>query len=455
MSAAFPNLFSPLKLGGATLKNRIVFGAHTPNLSQEGIPGKRHFGYYRERARGGAAMIVVEPMPAHRTGVLTRGNFLAETDELIPHFRNITDECHSHGTVMCHQIYHVGGHGDQENSWEPYWSPSGVPSMHDPWGSHAMTEAEIDELIAAFIECARRDRDAGFDGVDLFAGYNCAHRPVLVAAHQQARRQVGRQPGEPPALHRADVRGHPHDGGAGLHHRHDGLRRRALSGRAHHRRQAGDHLLARQRGLVDYFSFGTGSYLNQFSKIVPSFHFGMFLGRDDAAALQGGGQARTGDGRSAGQDAGQCRKGAQPRARPTWSPSCAARSPIRISPTRPRRAGPPTSARASPATSCASAGACATTGSPASSIRRPAASTNGAAMPRRRAGSPRASSRRRWRAGRAGGWRGWRPSAATRCVWLKGAASWVASSASRPASPSAARSASSSTGASASSKSCR
>ena len=40
------------------------------------------------------------------------------------------------------------------------------------------------------------------------------------------------------------------------------------------------------RGLVDYFSFGTGSYLNQFSKIVPSFHYGMFLGTDDAAKFK-------------------------------------------------------------------------------------------------------------------------------------------------------------------------
>ena len=76
MSESFPTLFSPLQLRHKTLKNRIVFGAHTANMSHEGIPGPRHFGYYRERARGGAAMIVIEPSPAHRTGILTRGNFL-------------------------------------------------------------------------------------------------------------------------------------------------------------------------------------------------------------------------------------------------------------------------------------------------------------------------------------------------------------------------------------------
>ena len=168
----FPNLFTPVRLRGHTLKCRIVFGAHTANMAEGGLPADRHFGYYRERARGGAAMIVVEPTPPHPTAVLTRGNFLAD-DAVIPHFREITDECHSHGTVMCHQIYHVGAHGDQDNSWAPYWSPSGQVSHHDPWGSHAMSEAEIRELIQAFIDQAVRDQKGGFDGVDLFAGYSC------------------------------------------------------------------------------------------------------------------------------------------------------------------------------------------------------------------------------------------------------------------------------------------
>ena len=54
MGEQYPHLFTPLKLRHRTLKNRIVFGAHTANMSHEGIPGDRHFAYYRERARGGA-----------------------------------------------------------------------------------------------------------------------------------------------------------------------------------------------------------------------------------------------------------------------------------------------------------------------------------------------------------------------------------------------------------------
>ena len=62
---------------GHTLRNRIVFGAHTANMSDKGLPGPRVAGYLLERALGGAAMIVAEPVPVHRTGVLTRGQLPA------------------------------------------------------------------------------------------------------------------------------------------------------------------------------------------------------------------------------------------------------------------------------------------------------------------------------------------------------------------------------------------
>ena len=69
-SSYHTGLAQPLQLRHVTLRNRIVFGAHTSNMSEDGLPGERHLGYYLERARGGAAMIVVEPMPVHATAVL-------------------------------------------------------------------------------------------------------------------------------------------------------------------------------------------------------------------------------------------------------------------------------------------------------------------------------------------------------------------------------------------------
>jgi len=168
----YKNIFQPLDLRHRKLDNRIVFGAHTANMSDLGLPGERHRGYYEERAIGGAAMIVVEPMPVHPTAVLTRGNFRHCDDEVIPHFRKITDAVHAHGTTILQQLYHVGQHGDSDLSFMPHWGPSGLPSYHDSDGSHAMRESEIIEVIECFTNAAKRCQAAGFDGVDLFAAYH-------------------------------------------------------------------------------------------------------------------------------------------------------------------------------------------------------------------------------------------------------------------------------------------
>ena len=280
---SFPKLFSPVPLRGKTLKNRIVFGAHTANMGVDGLPSARHHGYYRERAKGGAAMIVVEPMPVHRTTVITRGNFRHADDSVIPHFRRITETCHGYGTVVLHQLYHVGAHGNQDYSWQPCWSPSGRPSSHHPNGSHAMTEAEIEEVIEAFLQAARRARDAGFDGVDLFAGYNglidqfwspitnkrddrwggSVENRTRLAVEIAA--GIRKRAGEDFIVGMTVTGADPQPGGLTIEDQQEIAA--YLDG----------------RGLVDYFSVGTGSYLNDLGRVAPSFQYGGLLGEAQAA----------------------------------------------------------------------------------------------------------------------------------------------------------------------------
>ncbi|MBL9061826.1 FAD-dependent oxidoreductase [Tabrizicola sp.] len=167
-----PRLMSPLKLRDQMLRNRIVFGAHTANMSDQGMPGPRFGKYLLERALGGAAMVVAEPVPVHRTGVLTRGNFLHSDDRVIPAYRIITDKVKDAGAVIIQQLYHVGAHGDSDLSFAPHWSPSGGPSYHDSDGSHAMTGAEVEELLEAHVAAAVRAKAAGFQGVEVWGAYH-------------------------------------------------------------------------------------------------------------------------------------------------------------------------------------------------------------------------------------------------------------------------------------------
>lgn len=167
-------MFTPLRLRHKALTSRITFGAHTANMAVDGLPGERHLAYYRERALGGAGMIVVEPVPVHATAVLTRGNFRHGDDAVIPYFRRVAEACRAANAdvVMIQQLYHVGQHGDADNSFAPNWSPSGLPSYHDADGSHAMSPDEIATVIAGYVDAAVRVKAAGFDGIELFAAYH-------------------------------------------------------------------------------------------------------------------------------------------------------------------------------------------------------------------------------------------------------------------------------------------
>ena len=284
--APFPHLASPLQLRHRTLRNRVTFGAHTANMSEGGLPSDRHLGYYRERARGGAGMIVVEPMPVHPTAVLTRGNFRVQDDAVIPGFRRITEAVHTEGATILQQLYHVGQHGDFDNSFRESWSPSGLPSYHDADGSHAMTDREIEEIIASFISAAVRARACGFDGVEIFAAYNAiVDQFWLPWSNRRADRWGGSF--ENRMRFSAEILG--------------GIRAAvgdefvigiatALDpqvGVAMHAELLCEVVAWHdERELLDYVTCGTGSYFN-FGPLMPTFLFPDKLGIAGAEALKG------------------------------------------------------------------------------------------------------------------------------------------------------------------------
>ena len=283
--AGFERLFAPIDLRGRTLRNRIVFGAHTANMSVDGLPGVQHAAYYRERALGGAAMLVIEPMPVHAAAVLTRGNFRHSSDDVIPHFRKITDAVHAEGALILQQLYHVGQHGDADNSFHPGWSPSGLASYHDSDASHAMTEAEIEETIGGFVAAARRCRDAGFDGVEVWAAYHglidqfwtpwSNRRDDRWGGSLDNRTRMSRE-----VLTRIrKVCGDDFIVGLSVSDEPDvevALARESL---------AEIVALHDRAGLIDYVTCGTGSYFD-FFKLMPTFLYPERLGADIGRLLK-------------------------------------------------------------------------------------------------------------------------------------------------------------------------
>ena len=282
------HVFKPVALRHKTLKNRIVFGAHTTNMAENGLPGDQHLAYYKERAIGGAGMIVVEPMPVHAAAILTRGNFRHSSDEVIPHFKRITEACQAEGAVMIQQLYHVGAHGDWDNSWHANWSPSGGPSYHDNDGSHAMTVAEIEETIEGFVAAAVRCQKAGFDGVEVWAAYHCLLDQFWTPFSNQREDEWGGDLEGRTRLSREIMRRIREVCGedfiVGLAINDDSDQEVCLS------RDEMVEIVARhdRDGLMDYVTVGAGSYFD-FYKLLPSFQYAESLGADLASRLKAAG----------------------------------------------------------------------------------------------------------------------------------------------------------------------
>ena len=294
----FQHVFEPLTIRHLTLRSRINFGAHTANMAVDGVPGERHIAYYRERALGGAGMIVVEPVPVHRTAVLTRGNFRHGDDSIIPAFRRLTDACREAGpgVVMIQQLYHVGQHGDADNSFAPNWSPSGLPSYHDADGSHAMTGAEIEEVIAGFISAADRASRSGFDGIEVFAAYHALVDQFWTPWSNRRTDEWGATAEDRMRLSARILAGIREACGedfiVGLAINVDPESEATLS------LDEVAEIVAwhDERRLMDYVTCGTGSYFD-FYKLMPTSLYPQRLGAPVRRAPQGGRPACSGPGR--------------------------------------------------------------------------------------------------------------------------------------------------------------
>lgn len=169
----FPHLFSPLDLGFVQLKNRILMGSMHTGLEEQGPPGfERMAAYYAERAQGGVGMIITGGNSPNESAALVPGEYgQFNSDAHIPLHRLVTEAVHqaAEDCKICLQILHAG---NLAYSADPV-APSAIASPINPREPREMTPADIEATIEDFVACARRAREAGYDGVEVIgsAGY--------------------------------------------------------------------------------------------------------------------------------------------------------------------------------------------------------------------------------------------------------------------------------------------
>ena len=160
---AYPHLLSPLDLGFTTLKNRVIMGSMHTGLEDRFWNYGKLAAFYRERARGGAGLIVTGGISPNRQGwLLPFGGTLNFRGDVFNH-RRVTRAVHEEGGKILLQILHAGRYG-----YQPLVvSASNVKSPISPFRPRALTARGIESTIAAYVRCARLAQKAGYDGVEV------------------------------------------------------------------------------------------------------------------------------------------------------------------------------------------------------------------------------------------------------------------------------------------------
>lgn len=174
-------LLTPYTLCDHTLRSRIVMAPMTrQRATLEHVPTALMARYYVQRA--GAALIVTEAtsVSAGANGWLRMPGIYNAGQ--IDGWRKLVAAVHQQNTPIFLQLQHCGRHS--HSSYAPDGAAPAAPSpialrglIHTPQGKlpfekpHALTVAEIDVICADFRRAAAAAREAGFDGIELAAGF--------------------------------------------------------------------------------------------------------------------------------------------------------------------------------------------------------------------------------------------------------------------------------------------
>ncbi|MCH1464850.1 MAG: NADH:flavin oxidoreductase/NADH oxidase [Alphaproteobacteria bacterium] len=187
MSGA-PNLFSPLKIRGVELPNRIAIPPMCQYSAHDGHVDDWHLVNLGRFAMGGAGLIFTEATAVQKCGRITHGCPGIWSDSQIIGHAKITSFLSQNGAVPAIQLGHAGRKASMQRPWFgngpldsadfergdmawPIVGPSAVPVGAGWLEPEALSEAQIDALIDDFIAAARRSIIAGYKIIELHGAH--------------------------------------------------------------------------------------------------------------------------------------------------------------------------------------------------------------------------------------------------------------------------------------------
>ena len=182
-----PPMYTPFRLRGMQLQNRIVVSPMAMYSAEDGTPNDFHLVHWGARAQGGAALVFTEMTCVTPNGRISPGCCGMYKPEHEAAYKRIADFIHGHtGAKFGLQLGHSGIKGSTKRGWESAdqpldegnWEllgPSPVPWGPDNQVPREMTRADMDEVLDAFVRATEMGQRAGFDLLEL----HCAHGYLL------------------------------------------------------------------------------------------------------------------------------------------------------------------------------------------------------------------------------------------------------------------------------------
>ncbi|MFE4551495.1 bifunctional salicylyl-CoA 5-hydroxylase/oxidoreductase [Streptomyces sp. NPDC056785] len=183
-----PPMFTPFRLRGVTLRNRVVVSPMDMYSAVEGVPGDFHLVHLGARALGGAGLVMTEMVCVSAEGRITPGCAGLYTQRQADAWRRIVGFAHAQapGTAVGVQLGHSGRKGATKLMWEgidepleegawPLVAASPIPYRPDSQVPRELTRAQLTDIREQFAAAAWRAARCGFDLLEL----HCAHGYLL------------------------------------------------------------------------------------------------------------------------------------------------------------------------------------------------------------------------------------------------------------------------------------
>jgi len=171
-SERYSKLFEEGRIGRMTVKNRIVMPPMATNYAgPSGEPTERLIGYYAERAKGGAGLIIIENVQVkYPQGKNVACQLRLDMDKYIPGYQELAEAVHAYQARIFMQIHHAGRqYHDIEG--EEGVAPSGIPCGFLQQPVRAMRPDEVEDMVERFSNTALRAKKAGMDGVEFHGAH--------------------------------------------------------------------------------------------------------------------------------------------------------------------------------------------------------------------------------------------------------------------------------------------